>query len=175
MNTAQTTKNLAQNIAKQVAQEPLEILKKVPEQLIGTPENLGPYENTTAPSQEKSQKEGIEELGERDKLLGARRVEALNRELKDITNQKVVKELQAKISRGEDVYLENFPELSLEQKQVLKAQQEAYQIQNSKLKIENSNIPEPSAKRGRKLFGFGQKGNIEKQQTHVERVQPPSG
>lgn len=173
MNTAQTTKNLAKVIAKQIAQEPLEILKKAPSQVLGTPEKSPPTENSSGPSDKtKIIERNQNEL--QDKAKGSRRIEALDRELKGIERDKLFKELQRKISEGQEVYLNEYPSLSMEQKQVLNAQIEAIKARN--LQSENDNgLIEPTAKKGRRLFSFGQKQAAERQTTRVEKPVPPSG
>ena len=64
-----------------------------------------------------------------------------------------------RIQNGEDVPLEEFAELSFEQKDVLKAQIQA--VKNRNLQQTTSSIDMPQAKRGRKMGG-GQKGLCEK-------------
>lgn len=151
-----------------MAQEPLEILKNAREQIVGE-EPTGQADSTQPGIQNNQEQERIQ-----DKVKSGRRIEALDRELKDIERERIFKELQRKIAEGIEVYLEEYPNLSMEQKQVLNAQAEAVKLQNSKLKSQNS-LVEPAAKKGRRLFGFGQKAAAEKQTTHVEKPIPPSG
>ncbi len=170
----QSAKNLAQQIAKQMAREPLEILKDAKEQTAGDSLNASekPREN-----QADDQKKIIGEQGQiTDQLKSGRRMEALNRELEDIRKQKIFSELQRRISAGEEIALEEYPELSTEQKQVLNAQMEAYQNQklNSEKQNENVGVPGIHSKPSRR-FGAGQKQEAEKLQTRVEKPVPPSG
>ena len=101
-------------------------------------------------------------------------MEAFMRELDEIRKQNLFKNLQAKISQGIEVPLEDYPELSMEQKQVLKAQMEAVKNQRLAAAQPSSGLVEPTLKRGRR-FGPTQKQEAEKQQTRVERPVPPSG
>ena len=170
----QSAKTLAQQIAKQMAQEPLEILKDAKEKTAG--EVLSPSPQTPEPGND-DQKKIIQQQGElNDHLKSGRRMEALNRELDDIHKQKVFAELQKKISEGEAIALEEYPDLSMEQKQVLKAQMEAVKKQIEFQKAQSAGwLPEPAAKKGRQLFNFGKKQSVKNEQTRVEKPVPPSG
>ncbi len=178
MNTAkiagQSAKTIAQQIAKQMAQEPLEILKDAKGQVIGV-ETPKPQENSS-----QNQNPEIQAITDRnqnefqDKAKSGRRMEALNQELKDIRKQGLFKDLQNKISQGIEVPIADYTELSMEQKQVLMAQMEAVRAQESAVSKQESGVVEPHSKRGRR-FGHGQKAEAEKQQTHVEKPVPPSG
>ena len=77
-----------------------------------------------------------------------------------------------RIQNGEDIPLEEFTELSYEQRDVLKAQIEA--VRNSKLSSSIDQLETPGAKRGRKMGG-GQKGAAKREETRVEKPVPPSG
>ena len=173
-DTAKSAKNLAQAIAKQIAGEPLEVLKTAKEQTMGVEaaENP-PTESNVSGMENKSANDQKEQI---DKLKSARRIEALNREISDIKKQDLFKDLQERIANGEEVPLEDYPDLSIEQKQVLKAQMEAVKVQNSKLKVQSGGqLIEPQAHKGRQLFNFGKKQEVKRQQTHVEKIVPPSG
>ena len=170
MNTAQTTKNLAQKIARQIAQEPLEILKDAREQVVG---KVSTSQNQAPRNEEQERIIDRDQKMAQDNMKSGRRVEALDRELKDISRENLFKELQRKISEGQEVYVEQYSELSMEQKQVLKAQQEA--VENQKLNTQNQSEGKSlfgSSKPGRK---FGQKQQAQKEQTRVEKPVPPSG
>jgi len=171
MNTAQTTKNLAQKIATQMAQEPLEILKTARGQVAGEQTPQDPSQS--GQSENKPELKYQQEL--QDKAKSGRRMEALDRELKDIERERIFKELQRRIAQGEEIPLEDYPGLSLEQKQVLKAQMEAVKTRSAKSGIQNAELQEPVAKKGRQLFNFGKKQEVKRQQTRVERIVPPSG
>lgn len=171
MNTAQTTKNLAQKIAQQMAQEPLEILKSAREQVTG--EELPP--STPNPASQDNSANSNQGLVQ-DTLKSQRRVDALNRELDDIRKQRLFKDLQRRISQGEEIPLEEYPELSIEQKQVFKAQMEVIKMQMQNAKNANGGgLVEPAGKKGRQMFNFGKKTAMKREQTHVEKPVPPSG
>jgi len=168
-DTTKSAKNLAQQIAKQMAREPLEILKNSREQITG--EKLTPSEKQ--PSQVDEQKEVNDANMLNDKLKSTRLVEALNREIGDIQKQDLFHDLQRRISEGEELPIEDFQELSFEQRDVLKAQMEAVKIQMQNAKNSNAKFELfGPAKRGRKM---GQKQQAQKEQTRVEKPIPPSG
>ena len=170
----QSAKNLAQQFAKQMAREPLEIFKDAKDQVIG-----GPFTKPEKPQENQSddQEKLVEHQGQlNDQMKSSRRMEALNRELDDIHKQKEFSELQKRISAGETVALEEYPDLSMEQKQVLKAQMEAVKKQIETQKTQGKNaLVEPAAKKGRQLFNFGKKQSMKNEQTRVEKPVPPSG
>lgn len=159
-------KTTAQKIAKQIAQEPLELLRTASDQVSGN----------QIPRQEEGQKEQKGESFQtelQDKSKASRLMEAYQRELIDIRREDLFKDLQRRISQGEEIPLENYVELSIEQKQVLKAQMEA--VKNKPLAINHQPLVEPAAKKGRRLFNFGKKTEVKRQQTRVENIVPPSG
>ena len=157
----------AQKIAKQLAQEPLEILKTAREQVVGNrSEESGIREEPKAPDfQSKLQ----------DKIKSSRRMEAYQRELTDIRKEELFKDLQRRIAQGEEIPLENYPELTMEQKQVLNAQKEAVKNRNEKSGMRNAELREPAPRKSRRLFNFGKKREVKRQQTRVESIVPPSG
>jgi hypothetical protein len=170
-------KKLAQTIAKQMAQEPLEILKNASEQVTGQ-EAPRSQESQSSPSGNQDQQKLIEHQNElHDKMKTGRRMEAFQRELDDIRKQNLFKELQAKISEGLVIPLEDYSDLSMEQKQVLKAQMEAVKFQKQQAEYaatEGGGALFGSAKKSRKMGG-SQKQEAEKQQQRVEKPVPPSG
>lgn len=179
-DTANSAKTLAQQIAKQMAREPLEIFKDIREQATGEELAGKPANNEgekSPPENPKDQAKLIEHQQElQDKMKSNRLLEALNRELDDINKQKIFKDLQARIANGEEISLEEYPELSMEQKQVLMAQMEAVKKQMLNAKYANDKsigVPSVVSKPSRR-FGAGQKKEAEKQQTHVEKPIPPS-
>lgn len=172
-NTANSAKTLAQQIAKQMAQEPIEILKDVKEQTTG--EEVKPQqgqESQPASSEQSQQVKSQEEQIDRQK--SSRMIEALNRELTDIHKQKVFSDLQSRIAQGEEIPLEDYHELTMEQKQVLQAQMEAVKKQRSMQTQEFNEVPVVHSKPSRR-FGAGQKQAAQKEQTRVEKPVPPSG
>lgn len=182
MNTAkqagQSAKNLAQQIARQMADEPIEILKDAGGQVSGSEQianrqEVRPLDNQDPENQAKITR-NQNEL--QDKAKSGRRMEALNQELKDIRKHDLFKDLQSKISQGIDVPVADYTELSVEQKQVLMVQMEAYKNQRENIKNQNASIEVPAIhSKPSRRFGAGQKQEAEKQQTRVEKPVPPSG
>lgn len=174
-NTAKSSKNLAKAIVKQMAQEPAEILKTAQEQAFGKesfPQKPGQNLDKGVDRDRKLD----EQQKISDKLRSQRHVEALNRELADIKRQNLFKDLQKRISDGEVVPLEDYPELFPEQKQVLSAQMQAVREQKTNVQRgQEEGLVEPASKKGRKLFNFGKKTAMKREQTHVEKPVPPSG
>jgi hypothetical protein len=168
----QSARDLAQKIARQIAQEPLEVLKTAGEQVAG-PEISPQNENSNSVNQ---QKHSEDQQKLQDNMRATRRMEALNTELKDIQKQDLFKDLQGRIAQGEEIPLEDYPELSMEQRQVLKAQMEAVKSQQKQRAYAEgvNNVPAVHSKPSRR-FGAGQKQEAEKQQTRVEKPVPPSG
>ncbi|MGA3292239.1 MAG: hypothetical protein ABSC49_03800 [Candidatus Microgenomates bacterium] len=181
-NTAKTSgqyaRDLAQKIAKQIAKGPLEVLKTANEQVFN-PENIPLNENPqVSQSGDLEQKKIEEQQITQDKIRTSRGMEALKSELSDIEKQDLFKNLQEKITQGEEIPLEDYPTLSIEQKQVLKAQTEAVKYQKDQAAYNESKgaLPFVSSKPNRR-FGAGrsQKAEAERQQTRVEKPVPPSG
>lgn len=161
-------------IIKQIAQEPLEILKTAGEQVSGEAEASAaeiPQDTENSSDQNKLL---THQRKLQDEMKSGRRMEALNRELEDIQKQDLFSGLQRRIAEGEQIPLEDYGELSMEQKQVLKAQMEAVRVQRAKVEYTGDRLIEPTAKRGRR-FGPSRKQEVERQQTHVEKPVPPSG
>lgn len=169
-----SAKNIARKIAKQIAQEPLEVLKSAREQVSGDGKPT-PAETPQGAENSSDQNKLLGHQRElQDKMKSGRRMEALNRELEDIHKQGLFSDLQRRITEGEEVPLEDYPELSLEQKQVLKAQMEAVRVQRVKAEYTNDQLVEPTPKKSRR-FGPSRKQEAMRQQTRVEKPVPPSG
>ena len=170
MNSNQV-KQAIKKTAQQMAQEPLELLKTAARQVSGEEERSQqqeqPKSENEAPPEEQKYKQ---QVAEQD----GRHLQALESELKDIRRQKLFNELMKRIQNGEDVPLEEFSELSYEQKDVLKAQIEAVKKQKLIQSSQSDDLPEPASKKGRKMGG-GQKGAAKKEETRVEKPVPPSG
>ena len=149
---------------KAIGEEPLEFLKSAAKQ-INVSENTEPLEQPINQEQSNLDKTAI---AEKD----GRHLQALESELKDIRRQKIFNELMRRIQAGENIPLEEFTELSYEQRDVLKAQIEAVKTRNSQLVTDQ--LVMPSAKKGRKMGG-GQKQSAQQQTTRVEKPVPPSG
>jgi hypothetical protein len=169
-DTKKTAQKIAQQAARQMAQEPIEILKQAGQQISGT--EFQPEDSSKPPSEE-PKKEEDSQLKQKIEVQGQRQIEALQKEIQDIEDQKLFSDLLKKISEGETIPLEDYPQLTMEQKEVLKAQMEAVQARKEETEKEKP-VAEPDTKKSRKLFGFGS-SQAEKQKTHVEKVLPPSG
>lgn len=170
MNTAQV-KQAIKKSAQQIAQEPLELLKNAARQVTGEEEKPQQHEQLKSdPEIPRDEQNYRKKVAEQD----GRHLQALESELKDIRRQKLFNELMKRIQNGEDVPLKEFTELSYEQKDVLKAQMEAFKKQQSIQANQSSGVPMPTSKRGRQMSG-GQKGAAKKEQTRVEKPVPPSG
>jgi len=173
MNTTAQVKQAIKKSAQTIAQEPLELLKSARVQVTGNEtENIN-AKNENAKSDEIPQDEikYKKQVAEQD----GRHLQALESELKDIRRQKLFKDLMQRIQNGEDVPLEEFSELSFEQKDVLKAHAESIrnqQITNSKLQ---NGFSEPLAKQGRQMGGGARKKSAQRETTRVEKPVPPSG
>lgn len=164
MNTIAQIKQSIKKSARAIGEEPLEILKSAVKQ-ISVEENIPTSEQ---PKDEEQPKLDQTAMAQQD----GRHLQALESELKDIRRQKIFESLMQRIQNGEDIPLEEFTELSYEQRDVLKAQIEA--TSNSKLSSSIDQLETPSAKRGRKMGG-GQKGAAKREETRVEKPVPPSG
>lgn len=173
-DTGKSAKQLAQDIVKKGLSESQEILKEAKKQILST-ESVEPSKKPAISKREglvstsKTSLPNPNELKQKDLRL----LQALEQETKEIQKGKLLDDLQRKIARGEEIYLENIPELSLEEKQVLKAQMEAVQKRQQQDAANRSGLSEPQAKKGRNFFGG--KKVAEKQTTRVERPLPPSG
>ena len=172
--TKKQAQDLSKKIAKQIAREPLEVLKSAAGQLNG--EQMAYYEGKFKEEAKEEKKDNkTEELKNKDKAQASRTLQALEREIKDIRLDKLIKELQRKIANGEEISLESFSELSPEQKQVLQAQMEAVKQKQVTRDKEQAPLVEPKSKRARGSWLFGGKMAAERQKTHVEKPLPPSG
>lgn len=179
-DTSKSAKSIAQNIAKQVAEEPLEILKNAGAQMVGSEAGWSGVQTAGQPDSQTSSGQPDNGVSAQQKLedqtFAQRQMQALQREINDIRKQGIFKDLQARISNGEYIPLQDYPELSMEQKQVLKAQIEAVKIQQTQAKYQANlqEVPTVHSKPSRR-FGAGQKHEAEKAQTRVEKPIPPSG
>ncbi len=133
------------------------LAKRIAKQVVREPiEILKQVEKQTigiaTPAQEEKPQPQEKEITSNEKAKieaqGQRQVQALEKELKDIQVLKVQKgqaEIQEKV------------------------------VAEKKKEEEKKPVVEPASKPGRRLFGFGQKAQAQKQQTHVEKILPPSG
>jgi len=156
-DSTKQAKNLAQQIAKQIAQEPFEIAKSAVKQVSGLETSI----NSQKP--ENSQRENQDMSIENDQLLeqqkraqGQRHLEGLENEIKEI----------------------------IEIKKMEKQKEEAIQEQEKIIKEEekeSSPFVTPASKKTRNIFaGLGRKPKqtntlqADRQKTRVERVMPSS-
>ena len=175
MNTAAQVKQTIKKSAQQTVQEPLEILKTAKAQVSGKEIPQQPTGDNLAQSPGGVASQQTEQIQKEVAVSDNRNLEALQNEMMEIRRQKLFNSLLARIQRGEDVPIEEFQELSHEQRDVLKAQLEAYKKRVSQAPTKKP-LVEPSAKTGRGLAGFGKrKTKVERQQTRVEMPLPPSG
>ena len=165
MNVKQSAQQLAKSAAKKITQESFEVLKSAREQVAPIPETA--REATNPPKQE-ANKGNIEQKAANDNQKSISMLRAYENEISDIRREEVFKDLQRRISEGEDVSVLDYSELTTEQKQVLMAQQEAIGAQKTSQKTE---IPQISSKKGRRTFG---NIGVKRSQTQVEMRQPPS-
>jgi len=170
-DAAKTSKKIATNVAKIMAQEPFEMLKSSASQIFPSEISLSDYSMNKQTKLNKP-KQNVPSEAE-IKTKDVQRVSVLEKEVEEIRKEKIYKETMDKILRGEDVFLNDIPELTLEQKQVLLAQQQV--IAQRKNAASRANVSEPIAKRSRRFLGLGQKAQAQRQQTRVESPLPPSG
>lgn len=147
-DTSKKAKSLAQQVARNMAQEPLEILKQAGQQVSGV-------ESARQPQVEAEiQKQGFDDEISRHRakieMQSRRQLLALENELRDIKDQK-------------------------KQERLLAAQREAQAAEAERLKEKQKPLPKIATKPSRRLFGFGPKAQAEKQKTRVEKPLPPSG
>lgn len=175
MNTTAQVKKTIKKTATQMAQEPLEILKNAKAQVSGSevePQVVkdGPPQTNEVPTPQQTEQRKKEVA-----ISDNRNLKSLQSEMMEIRRQKLFNSLMQRIQSGEDVPIEEFQELSHEQRDVLKAQLEAYKKRSAQASAQKP-LVEPSSKRAKGLAGFGKrKTKVEKQQTRVEMPLPPSG
>lgn len=171
-----SAKKAAIATAKQMAQEPLEVLKSSATQVTGTESTTSSGQSGQAvnPQQSIMDEQDIQRQKKADLVKSKNLLSAYEAELKNIRNQKLIKELQQKIANGETVYLLNFPELTEEQRKYLEAQVVAYtEKKRQEQMAAQTSVPQISSKPSRRM-GAG-KQNVKSEQTRVENVKPPSG
>src|SRR5574337_575670 len=117
---SQTAKQIAKQVAKNLAREPLEILKTAREQLDAT----GYQDKDQRQSEQKTQEPTPEEKQKKE-MQSQRLMSAYQSEIEDIRKQEVFKDLQRRISDGEDISVTEYTQLTPEQRQVLEAQKQA--------------------------------------------------
>jgi len=171
-STGKQSKKTAQQIAKQMAREPSEVLKTAGTQVTGSEKKSANHQVSSNPihKTEKPQQNGTPSEAEL-KMKSERLLRANREELDQIRKQKVFKDIQKRISEGEEVPLENISELSMEQKQVLKAQMEAIKLRKSKQ--QESEFIAPVGKQKKGMVGI--KGKIQRMKQKAELRKGPTG
>jgi len=155
---AKQGKNLAEQIAKQIAKEPFEIAKGALNQVAGLETSNNSEESRNLPNENQNRPLENEQLLEQQKKAqGKRQLQALENEMKEI----------------------------IEKEKIKKQQQEVIQNQNEVLEKEDkesSPLLIPTSKKTRNIFaGLRRKPKqnntlqAERQKTRVERVMPPTG
>ena len=165
-------------MAGQMIGEPFEILKTAKRQVTGqeskpTQEQPSNARTTTQKTPTESTKTNLTGAVELDREKSRRRIEAHRRELESIKSQKTFEELQKRISEGEDLPIENFSELSMEQKQVLRAQIEAVKTKMQTAQ-QSEVLIEPTSKRKKGVLK-GMAGKLDKMKRKSEIRMGPSG
>ncbi len=166
----------AAGLVKQLAQEPLEIAKTAAGQVglesrpfQSPPAGTGSLDqgNPTGFGEEEKKKQAQVDLS---------RLRELENEVKKIQIDNQVKEIQQKMMAGETIYLEEYPQIPIEEKQVLKAQMEALK-QRSDAAAASTFREEPSSRPSRRgLFGPKKsKQAVDQLQRQTETRLPPSG
>ncbi|MBI3396946.1 hypothetical protein HY045_00560 [Candidatus Woesebacteria bacterium] len=169
-----TSKNIAVQVARQMAQEPLEVLKEGSRQVAGD-ENLDKPRSHESPEGIENKENQSEAAVKNDKIKSQRLYDAYKKEIDDIRREKVFKDIQARITQGEYVPLLDYPELLREQREVLAAQYQAVQEQKRvQIKRQEKGTPQIATKPSRRMIA-GQKTQMQREQTRVEKPMPPSG
>lgn len=135
------TQQMAQQVARQIAQEPLEILKDAGKQVMGTPEVQSQAQKPQADSS--NSQADIAGRAEKVKQQDRRLLGALEQEISEIRMQKAKAQEQAKV-------------------------QEQQRQQQQQASVES--VPMVTSKRSRRMGAQpqGQKASVERQQKHVE-------
>lgn len=149
-DTKKSAKAIAQQIARQVAQEPTEILKTAGRQVIGTPE-VAKYPETQQPASETSPSPDLKAHAEKTKHKDTRLLQALEQEITEIRMKNKQEEDQVRMAEEQ------------QRQQVATSQQKDV-------------LPVISSKRSRRFgMGKGQKAAAEREQVKTEKPVPPSG
>jgi hypothetical protein len=170
-DTGKSAKQIAIDAAKSMAREPLEILKNAGETLAPS-SNIPKTESEVGGSASVALDPKKEEEGKKKDM---RTVQALENEMKDISKNEVIDNIQKKIALGEPIYFENYPELPPEQLEILKRQKEETDARRKyEAKMSTRSVIESGSKRGRR-FGTNKKQVSERESTRTENPTPPSG
>lgn len=164
-------KTTAKQIAKQMAREPLEILRAASKQVAPIPETEHTGEKIQSQGEENRSPEPSENQKKEKEIKSQRLMEAYNAEIEDIRKSNLFADIQRRISEGEDVSLAEYGELTIEQRQVLEAQKEAMKARRQQEEAVTESPLQIVSKKGRKMFG---NIGLKREQTKVEMRQPPS-
>lgn len=149
-----TVKGLGRQAVKQIFEEPLEMARTAGRQVSGVEKTTRPENESLAGLSPKPQ-EGKPISLEEDKARAQSMLSAYNKELADIGKQNSLKEIQQRIAEGKTFVIENLDGFSIEEKQVLKAQQEVVQQRILAQESQKPEFTEPSTRRK-----VGMKGRI---------------
>lgn len=180
MNTTAQVKQAIKKTQQQIQNEPLELLKAARQQVSGDEldwkenDTQGASSGPSAPQNENQSTDGEQKLKVQVAEQDGRRLQALEAELRDIRRLKIYNELMRKVQNGEDIPVEEFQELSSEQREVLKAQMEAVKNMRAQQQSTQPGLIVPASKPGRQM-GSSQKKSAQQQTTRVEKPVPPSG
>lgn len=175
-NLANQLKKAPSSVANKVVDETSEVFDDVLDQLLGRTENPQVDSGVSSAVGLTNTPTFTEEDRQKQRSLDMSRLRELEEELKQVRIEKKVRELQEKIMGGEPVYLENYPEIPIEQKQVLKAQIEAVRQRQLAQAQQQAPKAEPTTRPSRRLFSFGgSKKHAEDLQRSTETRMPPSG
>ena len=143
---ANQTKTLAQQVARQVAQEPLEVIKAGIQQVTPMEKTSSqPTQTQVFQAQPIPTQVDIEALKQQDQARSRQLHENLEREIKEIREKK--------------------------NQQIMQAQAQAEAPTEQKIEP----LQQPASRPSRKLFSFGPKADAERKKTRIERPLPPTG
>jgi len=167
-------KQLAIDVAKKMAQEPLEILKNAEETILSS-QSQEIQKRMDGQVEQRSQVAAGNPEGGMKKEKELRTMQALENEIRDIRINRTIEEIQKKISLGESVYFENYLELPPEQIEILKTQKEEMDKKRIyEAQMSGRGAIKSGSKRGRR-FGSSKKQVSDRESTRTENPTPPSG
>lgn len=164
-----TSKQIAIDAARKLAQEPVEILRDIPDQILGIERKVEskPQQNSQGGG------ENLKDLDAKDRQKAKRISSALTAEMEDIRRQNIFDELQKKVSRGELVTQAEMSPLTYSERDMLVGQMEMIKMQNQNAS-RGTILTEPPSKRRRGLFS-GMKTRLSRMERKTENRMPPSG
>lgn len=167
----QTAKQMAINAAKQAARESNEYLRTASAQITGI-EKSTPQERSQQPQGQQSEQPKLQEKSQQASQKDVSFLNVYKGELEQIRRENLFKELQRKITEGEEVPLIDYVnELTSEQREVLQAQITAVKERKEAVKKQKpESVPQIVTKKARGMLGAFKK----RQQQHVETQKMPS-